>query len=137
MNQPHVRVYCWAGFLGNTLDWSFLTSAANLLETASIEILPLIVDPLEGENWGAWTKRWLSENPRSSAEFEIALGYSLGGRAAAHVTLEAPERWTGLIAISAHPGLESCSDRKNRVESDERWASRFEAEDWTSVLQDW
>ena len=142
MTRSRVIVHCLPGVLGQTQDFEFLQALLPIRQGISIEWRPTIAEPLPGESWAEWSRRWLKENPLSGnpedgAEFELLLGYSLGGRAAAHLALAAPERFDGLMAISAHPGLPSPEDRALRIQADEMWAKRFETEDWSSVLFAW
>jgi len=137
-----VIVHCLPGFLGQTQDLEFLQALLPIRRGIPIEWSPTIADPSPGEGWAEWSSRWLKENPPAAnpadgAILEVLLGYSLGGRAAAHLALAAPERFCGLMAISAHPGLPSVEERALRIKADEAWAKRFETEDWNSVLASW
>ena len=68
----------------------------------------------------------------------ILVGYSLGGRIAMHALLQSPTVFAGAVVISSHPGLVADqNEREARIEADERWAKRFEQEDWHSVIQEW
>ncbi len=147
MASSSITIHAFTGFLGQLEDWNFLKERITIVAGRTVEWRPAVVDPREGEEWTDWTSRWLSENRGSeqSGDYELLLGYSLGGRAAAHLALAAPQRFRGLVAISAHPGLgqtpENDRERAQRVEADERWASRFAEttaeEDWTKLLEDW
>ena len=142
VTRPRVIVHCLPGFLGSAKDLEFLQSLLPIRRGIPIEWSPTIADPRPGEDWAEWSSRWLKENPRSvnsddGAAVELLLGYSLGGRAAAHLALAAPERFCGLIAISANPGVPSVEERALRIAADEAWAKRFETEDWNSVLASW
>jgi 2-succinyl-6-hydroxy-2,4-cyclohexadiene-1-carboxylate synthase len=53
------------------------------------------------------------------------LGYSMGGRAALHLAVHAPERVSRLILESASAGLEDEADRHTRAESDAALAERI------------
>jgi 2-succinyl-6-hydroxy-2,4-cyclohexadiene-1-carboxylate synthase len=54
-------------------------------------------------------------------------GYSLGGRVALHVALEAPERVERLVLVSTTAGIEDDAERAARRASDEELAARTEA----------
>jgi 2-succinyl-6-hydroxy-2,4-cyclohexadiene-1-carboxylate synthase len=54
------------------------------------------------------------------------LGYSMGGRLALHLALEAPERVWALVLESASPGITDAKERYARVESDNALADDIE-----------
>jgi len=67
----------------------------------------------------------------------ILVGYSMGGRLALHTLLADARPWQAAVIISAHPGLESSTERAGRRASDADWASRALTGDWASFLADW
>jgi 2-succinyl-6-hydroxy-2,4-cyclohexadiene-1-carboxylate synthase len=142
VTRSRLVLHCLPGFLGQPQDLEFLRELLPVRRGIPIDWRPAVADPRPGEGWPEWTARWLEDHPSPRADSddqatEILLGYSLGGRAAAHLALSAPERFCGLIAISANPGLPSLEDRAARIQADEAWAQRFETEDWNSVLASW
>jgi 2-succinyl-6-hydroxy-2,4-cyclohexadiene-1-carboxylate synthase len=50
------------------------------------------------------------------------IGYSMGGRIALSYAKEYPHKIASLTLLSAHPGLQTEKERKERWESDQRWA---------------
>lgn len=54
------------------------------------------------------------------------VGYSMGGRAALHLALAAPDRLWALVLESASPGIEDSIERAARRESDEALAAAIE-----------
>jgi len=98
------------GFLGRPSDWDFLRDAG------------LDVDARE-----------LDDIPRSG---ETLLGYSMGGRLALHALLDVA-KFERAVIVSSGLGLENEADRAARREADEKWARRFESEDWDVVMRDW
>ena len=70
-------------------------------------------------------------------ERPILAGYSLGGRLALHAMAIHPERWSGAIILSAHPGLECVEDRLARRISDEIWARKAREMEWSDFLEEW
>ncbi|HEY8713681.1 MAG TPA: alpha/beta fold hydrolase [Thermoanaerobaculia bacterium] len=98
------------GFLGRPEDWKFLSDAG------------LEVDGRE-----------LDDVPQSG---DTLLGYSMGGRIALHALLDGA-RYKRAVIVSAGLGIEGEADRAARRAADDKWASRFEHDDWESVLRDW
>lgn len=52
----------------------------------------------------------------------VLCGYSMGARIALHVALRAPERVSRMVLVGATAGIESASERSERIDSDERLA---------------
>ena len=71
-------------------------------------------------------------SPRTSDK-NILIAYSLGGRLALHCLCES-NLWDGAILISAHPGFDKVTEKKEREKNDSHWASRFENEPWQDVI---
>ncbi len=69
--------------------------------------------------------------PHSPSEGDVLLGYSMGGRLA--LQLLERERFTKAVIVSA--GL-NAPDEERRAR-DERWARRFESEEWSTLMRDW
>ena len=70
-------------------------------------------------------------------ENPILAGYSLGGRLALHAMAIHPERWSGAVIVSAHPGLCCVEDRLARRVSDEIWAKDAREMAWGAFLEKW
>lgn len=70
-------------------------------------------------------------------EKPILAGYSLGGRLALHAMALYPERWSGAVILSAHPGLPCVEDRIARRSSDAVWANRARELEWIDFLKKW
>jgi len=98
------------GFLGRPADWDFLRDAGFEVDA-----------------------RELDDVPRSG---DTILGYSMGGRIALHALLDGA-RYKRAVIISAGLGIEGEDDRATRRAADEKWATRFENDDWETVLRDW
>ena len=60
----------------------------------------------------------------------------MGGRLALHALLDGAQ-YNRAIIVSSGLGIEDEPERAARREADEKWARRFESEDWEAVLRDW
>lgn len=98
------------GFLGRPSDWNFLRDAGFDVDARELDDIPRHGDTL--------------------------LGYSMGGRLALHALLDGA-KYDRAVIVSAGLGIESEAERTERRKADEKWARRFESEDWDSVLRDW
>jgi 2-succinyl-6-hydroxy-2,4-cyclohexadiene-1-carboxylate synthase len=65
------------------------------------------------------------------------LGYSMGGRAALHFAVHAPERVRALILESASPGLADAAARRERAAVDAALAERIEQAGITAFVAEW
>jgi 2-succinyl-6-hydroxy-2,4-cyclohexadiene-1-carboxylate synthase len=65
------------------------------------------------------------------------LGYSMGGRAALHFSVHAPERVRRLILESASAGLEDDTERSERAESDNALADRIQRAGIAAFIAEW
>jgi 2-succinyl-6-hydroxy-2,4-cyclohexadiene-1-carboxylate synthase len=63
---------------------------------------------------------------------DVLLGYSMGGRLALQVLLEGAIYRRAVIVSARVSNAEA-----GRRESDERWALRFESEEWASLMTEW
>lgn len=70
-------------------------------------------------------------------EKPVLAGYSLGGRLALHALAAFPDRWSGAVIVSAHPGLCCVEDRVARRTSDAIWAERARTMAWGAFLDQW
>lgn len=126
------------GFLGNQQDWQPLIDRLSGIECVAIEL------PGHGQNaddplpdFDAFPD-WLENQLASKGidEFHL-MGYSLGGRLALAYASQEPPGLKSLIIENAHSGLSHSEQRKQRQQSDEEWATRFESEPLVQVLIDW
>ncbi len=65
------------------------------------------------------------------------LGYSMGGRAALHFAVHAPERVRTLILESASPGIEDTAERAKRAEADNTLAAQIMAVGIEAFVAEW
>ncbi len=148
-----MKVVCFSGFLGGANDWSFLRSETNAFEfihgfpdlqlDVETDFVKLNTSGHNPTTWDLACAQFISKTlPRFSAPQEkvFLLGYSLGGRMAANLLVRFPERFSGMVVISAHPGLTEPTERIERLQRDEVWAKRFSdssGEPWTELMKDW
>lgn len=127
------------GFTGSRHTWARI--AAALVPTRRV-IAPDL--PGHGETDGsgplslAGTAALLLEvlDVLGIERFALA-GYSMGGRLALHLALEAPHRVTELVLESASPGIECPLDRERRREADEALARGIEDEGVAAFVARW
>ena len=98
------------GFLGRPADWDFLRDAGLEVEAVRPDRIPRTGD--------------------------VLLGYSMGGRLALHALLEGAQ-YRRAVIVSAGLGITGGNERTARRAQDERWAQRFESDDWDAVIADW
>lgn len=115
------------GNLGSSEDWEALDlpnlKAVDLWDYAELDFFEM----------GHRLATDLSEG----MERPIIAGYSLGGRLALHAMAIHPERWSGAIVLSAHPGLKEPRERHERRISDETRARKCREMKWEAFLKEW
>ncbi len=79
----------------------------------------------------------LATDLTKESEKPILAGYSLGGRLALQTIADFPERWSGAVILSAHPGLCCVEERIARRISDEIWAKNARELPWTDFVERW
>ena len=87
------------------------------------------------EGFEATARRLNGEAQEHKAD--VLLGYSLGGRVALHMLLEARHMWRAAIIVAADSGFEDDGLRPARLKQDRRWGQRFLSEDSEVVMADW
>jgi 2-succinyl-6-hydroxy-2,4-cyclohexadiene-1-carboxylate synthase len=65
------------------------------------------------------------------------VGYSMGGRLCLQLALDRPDTVTGLVLVSASPGIADPAERQSRRESDERLARGIERDGVDAFLERW
>jgi 2-succinyl-6-hydroxy-2,4-cyclohexadiene-1-carboxylate synthase len=78
--------------------------------------------------------RWLDA---AAIERPHLLGYSMGGRIALRLAVEAPSRFASIVVESASPGLENGSERAQRRQNDSELAARLRRDPLERFVDDW
>lgn len=124
------------GFLGLPSDWDLIDFEI----PNSVRPIDLWSEISSAHDLSSWADRF-NEQVRTESlpgnKKPVLLGYSMGGRLAMQATLQAPEIYAGLIVVSAHPGLATEDERRERLRSDKIWAERFRTEDWRELTAAW
>jgi 2-succinyl-6-hydroxy-2,4-cyclohexadiene-1-carboxylate synthase len=121
------------GFAGSAADWNGVAApvAAQGLASFAVDL------PGHGRtDLPADTARFsIEETVRDLVQLLDALGtprvhaagYSMGGRVALHLALEAPNRVASLLLESASAGIETSAERAERAAADESLAAEIES----------
>jgi len=127
MSDPVSPIIALHGNLGSPDDWSGLSlpglRAVDLWAFSSLSFAEFADE--------------LATTMTEGLEKPVIAGYSLGGRLALHAMARHPERWSGAIILSAHPGLCCTEDRIARRVSDEIWARDARKMEWGTFLEKW
>lgn len=126
-------IYALHGFLGQPQDWMALFEGHAL--HPKIHATDLFNAEIPSLN--AWAEHFNRKIEQGNSDRHVLMGYSMGGRLAAHALLQQPTLWDAAIIISAHPGLESLVEKQARQQLDEEWAVRFEHEPWNDLMRAW
>lgn len=70
-------------------------------------------------------------------EAGVVAGYSLGGRLALGLCTRYPERFRAAVIVSAHPGLQTETERAQRRTDDRQWIALLEQPPFDRFLQRW
>ena len=103
---------------------SWLTVAGTVSDSWEVAILDF-------ETW-TWDER-LTEI--AAAPGDVLVGYSMGGRLALHAALADPARWSALVLLGAHAGMEQ--GRDERRAADEELAAWMESRPIEEVVGRW
>lgn len=134
MNQNKNRypVLALHGFLGQGQDWNPI-----LLNHCCFRAPDLFTPgPLQlGHKFDEWISRlsqydFVNERP-------WLVGYSMGGRLAAAAYLKYPEKYSGLVLVSANIEPLSKAERIQRKNNDRQWAQLMDQLSWQDWLNKW
>lgn len=119
--SPEVPVVAFHGFLGAPSLWG-RTQA--LLPTWDFKAKWLPGHGLEPwSNYNFDFSEIIQELATTIPEGALLVGYSMGARVALSLLAMHPERFSGAISLSGHPGLENAEERAERAVWDEGQAS--------------
>lgn len=129
------------GFLGTAADWTEVMAA--LAGSCACWALDL---PGHGASLGrpaadyamaGAARAVLATLDSHRIDRATLVGYSMGGRLALQLAIQAPDRWNGVVLESCSPGLADERERAGRRAIDEDWAVRLEEEPLPAVLRAW
>jgi len=119
------QITCLHGFLGTPADWNFLPYK-------NMHIPNLFSEPIK--SFSEWSEGF---NASLQKNDNVLIGYSLGGRLAMHALIANPERFSCAIIISAHYGLNTTEERKQRLINDFKWAKSIREQPWQYLMDQW
>lgn len=147
--MERVNLFFLHGFLGRPNDWDAVKGPLSQSQNLRIFTPDYFNDRALGpqhsfQDWADNFTDWV-ENLGCSAEINILVGYSLGGRLALHAFERQPALWKKVICVSANPGFNDVYDsfnaaseeRRLREKNDSYWAEEFRKAPWESVLRAW
>lgn len=127
----------WAlhGFLGRGADWTPFRPLLGQLSGGEPQTPDLFTNQTRqtASEWG----EEFAEHVASIDPAPSIIGYSMGGRLALHAMIARPRLFKRAVLISTGLGIEDAERRENRKKADERWAERFETEQWSDVIAAW
>jgi 2-succinyl-6-hydroxy-2,4-cyclohexadiene-1-carboxylate synthase len=130
------------GFTGSLRAWDQLRPA--LSRSAQLIAIDLIGhgDSARPAEDSRYTLDWCARDliallDALALERANVLGYSMGGRVALHLALQAPARIDTLVLESASPGIEDAAERARRVQQDGELARRILAHGIDAFVAEW
>ena len=128
------------GFTSDAGSWSFLAGRDGL-KTIAVDIIghgrsDAPADP-ERYRLEAATRDIVGLLDALDVRRAAVLGYSMGGRLALQLALDAPDRVSALVLESASPGIEDEAERDTRVEADRRLAESIERDGLERFVDFW
>lgn len=134
-----LECWCLHGAVGMAADWRGFAKAAagHGIGTRAVDLWRFLeCDPMPLPAFGkALNADAGGESSRGVGR--VLIGYSMGGRLALHALLERNHRWQAAVIISADPGIEDSSLRRQRREADAAWGAKAFTSDWKAFLTEW
>ncbi|MBS0620420.1 MAG: alpha/beta fold hydrolase [Verrucomicrobia bacterium] len=114
------------GFLGSKEDWE---GVLPYLE------YPCVAIDLPGHGSSPYSENILDTVRTAIAPYsrKVLIGYSLGGR----IALQLMDNCDGVIALSAHLGLDSLQEREERLKTDQIWIEKLRSLPLETFLRQW
>jgi len=123
---PGIPLVFLHGFLGSPEDWLPVCSYLPPCHCIGIE--------LPGHGKTPFTKNFFEAMP--PIPHMHLIGYSMGGRLALQYAVKFPEKIASLTLLSAHCGLHSAKEKKERILIDTNWAKKMHF-CFKTFLQEW
>jgi 2-succinyl-6-hydroxy-2,4-cyclohexadiene-1-carboxylate synthase len=73
----------------------------------------------------------------SGIEDAHLVGYSMGGRLALALLLQHPALFSSAMLVGTHPGLQTTSQRQQRIQSDAQWSSELRVNGTEAFVEQW
>jgi 2-succinyl-6-hydroxy-2,4-cyclohexadiene-1-carboxylate synthase len=134
-----MKIWALHGFIGLASDFNELQGLCNQhepsLDWQSVEYMHSreLSPQTSLDKWG---EAFCKMVRRTGDSKPILLGYSQGGRLALQAFKADPHFWSGVILLSANPGIPP-SERPARKKSDEEWAEMFLNQNFQKTLEKW
>lgn len=141
-------IACLHGFLGQPADWDFLRASFEIVAPDLFAGEPIpAADVLVGYSMGGRLAlhalldasvilRRIAAD-RLHAAIAEGSAFECSGQPIETTAGSAVARARKLVLISTSLGIEDKSQRAARRAADERWAQRFERDEWSAVMRDW
>jgi 2-succinyl-6-hydroxy-2,4-cyclohexadiene-1-carboxylate synthase len=140
-NPDLPKLLCLHGFLGSREDFS------SVFEQLSAEFCCLSIDlpghgrtqieQASGYGMAAAAQGLIQLIEELNLAPCYLVGYSMGGRLALYLACRFPQYFSGVLLVSASPGLSTDFERTERQKKDEALAVRLETDSWPNFVKQW
>ena len=134
-------VFFLHGFTGSSATWAPCLATLKTFTTVCLDFLGhgRSDAPANAARYGmeACVDDVLALRDRLGIQRCAVVGYSMGGRVAMRVALQAPESLWALVLESSSPGIVDAADRRTRVVQDEKLADRIRNEGVAEFVDYW